>query len=263
MIVKLQNNIKILEEDNVSLREALSNTVSKVEETKQIKEVCVPKPPLEYVPVVDCKPAVESVAIQTTETAFALCATCVSMQKCLLSCSTQTSQLCTTLSLKSAVANKDFKSHMEETGRIDHNLWLALSQKDIKSVTGAVLKLQEQCCKLKSELSNKEVNVKCLDFKLNEVNRKFSECMGDFEAAKEQHQDDMSNLCNEYEGKFEQLRQHNSKLLQDVDNIEALVNEYRIRETRFKKEIDNASKCIRTCASHKNNTSCMDVLFYL
>jgi len=251
---KLQNNIKVLENDNALLRVALSKAVSKVEEPKHvvskveepkqvaIEEVRIAKPPLEYIPVVECKPAVESIAIQTTETAFALCATCVSMQNCLLSCSTQTSQLCTSLSVKSAVAAKDFKSHMEETGRIDHNLWLTLSQKDIKLVLGAVSKLQEQCQKLKSELSKKEREIKSLIFKLNEGNKELDECKNNYEAAKEQHKIDMANLSSEYDAKFEQLRQQNSKLLQDVDNIEGLVNEYRIRETHFKKEINDASK---------------------
>lgn len=243
MIVKLQNNVKVLEKDNVLLREALSNALLKVDEAKQIKEVYEAKPPqLEYIPVVDCKPLVESIAIQTTETAFALCASCVSMQKCLLLCSTQTSQLCTSLSVKSAVAEKDFQLHLEETGRIDHNLWLALSQQDVKSVLRSVSKLQEQCSKLKSELSYKERNVKSLDFKLNEVKMEFGEYKINSEASEEQHKADMANLSSEYEAKFEQLRQQNSNLLEDVENIEALVNEYRIRETHFKKEIDNASK---------------------
>ena len=91
------------------------------------------------------------------------------MQKCLLACSVETSQLCASLSVTSAVAEKDFQSHLKEMGRIDHNLWLALSQQDVKSVLKAVSKIQEQCAKLKSELSDKEWNVKSLDFKLNEV----------------------------------------------------------------------------------------------
>ena len=241
--MKFQNNVRVLEKDNTMLREALSDAVSKAEEAKQVKIVEVEaKPQLEYIPVVDCKPLVESIAIQTTETAFALCATCVSMQKCLLSCSTLTSQLCTSLSLNSAVDEKNFPSTMEETGRIDHSLWLALSQQDTKSVLRAVSRLQEQCINLKSDLSNKEQNVKSLDFKLNEVKKEFGECMSNFEAAEEQHKDDMANLCSEYETKFEQLRQQNSRLLKDVDTTEALVNEYRIKEAHFKKEIDTASK---------------------
>ena len=239
--MKFQNNVRVLEKDNTMLREALSDAVSKAEEAKQVKIVEV-KPQLEYIPIVDCKPLVESIAIQTTETAFALCATCVSMQKCLLSCSTLTSQLCTSLSLNSAVDEKNFPSTMEETGRIDHNLWLALSQQDTKSVLRAVSRLQEQCANLKSDLSNREQNVKSLDFKLNEVKKEFGECMSNYEASEAQHKDDMANLCSEYEAKFEQLQQQNSRLLKDVDTTEALVNEYRIKEAHFKKEIDTASK---------------------
>ena len=224
------------------LREALSNAVSKAEEAQQIQVVVEEKPQLEYIPAADCKPPVESIAVQTTETAFALCATCVSMQKCLLSCSALTSQLCTSLSVNSAVTEKDFPSQMEETGRIDHSLWLALSQQDTKLVLKAVAKLQEQCSNLKSDLSSKERNVKSLDFKLNEVKKEFSEYMSNFEATKEQHKDNMANLCSEYESKFELLRQQNSKLLKDFDNTEALVNEYRIKEAHFKREIDTASK---------------------
>lgn len=233
------------------LREALSNAVSKAEEAavskaeeaKQVKVVVVEeKPQLEYIPVVDCKPLVESKAIQTTETAFALCATCVSMQKCLLSCSALTSQLCTSLSVDSVVAEKDFPSQMEDTGRIDHNLWLTLSQQDTKLVLKAVAKLQEQCSNLKSELSSKEQNVKSLDFKLNEVKKEFGEYMSNSEATEEQHKDNVANLCSEYEAKFEQLRQQNSKLIKEFDSTEALVNEYRIKEAHFKREIDTASK---------------------
>ena len=250
MIVKLQNNVRVLEKDNTLLREALSNAVSKAEEAKEIREVhiakpqevIVPKPELEYIPVVDCKPDVESTAVQTTETAFALCASCISMQKCLLSCSTLVSQLCTSMSINSAVAEKDFQSHMNETGRIDHNLWLTLSQQDVKAVLKGVSKLQEQNGKLKSELSNKEWNVKSLDFKLNEVKQEFNDSKRNFKAVEEQHKDDMATLSSKYEVKVEDLRQQNSKLLQDIDSIEALVNEHRIKETHFKKEIDNASK---------------------
>ena len=239
----------------MSLREALATAISKAEEAKQIqpikdvqpikeevKEVCQAMPVLEYVPVVDCKPLVESIAIQTTETAFALCASCVSMQKCLMACSTQTSQLCSSLSVMSAVAEKDFQSHLEETGRIDHNLWLALSQQDVKSVLKAVSKMQEQCAKLKSELSDKEWNVKSLDFKLNEVKNEFGEFKNTFEAKEQQHKDDMVNLSSEYEAKFEQLRQQNSKLSKEIENIGGLVTDYRRREAHFMKEIDNASK---------------------
>ena len=250
MIVKLQNNVRVLEKDNTLLREALSIATLKAEEAKEIKEVhvatpqevYVPKPQLEYIPVVDCKPDVESVAVQTTETAFALCASCISIQKCLLSCSTLISQLCVSLSVNSAVAEKDFQSHMNETGRIDHNLWLTLSQQDVKSVLKGVSKLQEQNAKLKSELSSKERNVKSLDFKLNEVKQEFNESKRNFEAVEEQYKGDMANLSSEYEVKVEDLRQQNSKLKQDIDNIEDLINEYRIRETHFKKEIDIASK---------------------
>ena len=224
------------------LREALSNATSKAKEVEEIKEVYVIEPQLEYIPIVDCKPDVESTAVQTTETAFALCASCISMQKCLLSCSTLTSQLCTSLSVTSAVAEKDFQSHMNETGRIDHNLWLTLSQQDVKFVLKGVSRLQQQCAKLKSELSSKEWNVKSLDFKLNEVKEEFGESKRNFEAVQEQHKDDMATLSSEYEVKVKYLRQQNSKLLEDIDNIEALVNQYRIRETHFKKEIDSASK---------------------
>lgn len=234
----------------------------KVEAAKQVKEVHIEKPQLEYIPVVDCKPDVESIAIQTTETAFALCASCVSMQKCLMSCSTQTSQLCNSLSVKSAVAEKDFQSHLEETGRIDHNLWLTLSQQDITSVLKAVSKLQEQCSRLKSELANKERNIKSLDFKLKETKEEFNECKSNFEAKEKQHKDDMANLSSEYEARFEQLRHQNSKLVQDVSNIETVITDYRIREIQFKKEIDDASKlyiiilipvwvCLQTCSITK------------
>ena len=229
------------------LREALSNAVLKTEEAKEIKEaksqeVITPKPELEYIPVVDYKPDVESTAVQTTETAFALCASCISIQKCLLSCSTLVSQLCTSMSIHSVVAEKDFQSHMNETGRIDHNLWLTLSQQDVKAVLKGVSRLQEQNGKLKSELSSKEWNVKSLDFKLNEVKQEFNDSRRNFEAIKEQHKDDMATLSSEYEVKVEDLRQKNSKLKKDIDSVEALVNEYRIKETHFKKEIDNASK---------------------
>ena len=246
MIVKLQNNVRVLEKDNTSLRETLAIAASKpeAEEVKEIKEVFVEKPQLEYIPVIDCKPDVESVAVQTTETAFALCASCINMQKCLLSCSTLTSQLCTSLSITSIVAEKDFQSHLNETGRIDQNLWLTLSQQDVKSVLKGISKLQEQCTKLKSELSSKDRNVKSLDFKLNEVKQEFNQCKRNSEAAQIQYKDDMANLSTEYETKFDHLREQNTKLLQDIDSIEALANEYRIRETHFKKEIDNASEML-------------------
>ena len=246
MIAKLQNNVRVLEKDNTVLREALANATSKpeAEEAKEIKEVYIEKSQLEYIPVIDFKPEVESIAVQTTETAFALCASCINMQKCLLSCSTLTSQLCTSLSITSTVAEKDFQSHLNETGRIDQNLWLTLSQQDVKSMLKGIAKLQEQCTKLKSELSSKDRNVKSLDFKLNEVKQEFNQCKRNSEAAQIQHKDDMANLSTEYETKFDHLRKQNTKLLQDIDSIEALANEYRIRETHFKKEIDNASKML-------------------
>ena len=52
----------------------------------------------------------------------------------------------------------------------------------------------------------------------------------------------MVNLSSEYKSKFEQLRQQNSKLSKEIENIGGLVTDYRHREVSFMKEIDKASK---------------------
>jgi len=246
MIVKFQNNVKVLEKDNAALRDMLSKATSVKEEKKDVEEVCIMSP-LEDIPLEEDKPDVKEAAVQTTETAFALCATCVSMQKCLLMCSMQTSQVCNCLSLSSKVASQDFNAQMEEKGRFDHGIWLSLLLQDISSVKEAVSILQEQCRGLNSKLKCKEQEVENVNSELTKVDKEYSTCKANFQAEKQRNELNMADLVSTYEAKVDQLRQHNSKLINDIDNIEVIMSEYRRREAVIKAEMSIASEV--TCFS--------------
>ena len=219
----------------------LSKAMSVTEEKKDIEDVCITSP-LEDIPLEEYKPDVKEAAVQTTETAFVLCATCVSMQKCLLMCSVQTSQVCNCLSVNSKVASQDFNAQMEEKGRFDHGVWLSLLQQDMSSVKEAVSILQEQCRKLNSELTCKEQEVENVNSELTKVDKEYGTCKANFQAEKQRNEVNMADLVNKYETKVDQLRQHNSKLINDIDNIEVVMSEYRRREAVIKAEMSIASE---------------------
>jgi len=241
MIFKFQSNVKALEKDNAALRDMLSKATSAMEEKKNIEDVCIMSP-LEDIPLEEYKPDIKEAAVQTTETAFALCATCVSMQKCLLMCSVQTSQVCTCLSLSSKVTSQDFNAQMEEKGRFDHGIWLSLLQQDMSSVKEAVSILQEQCRKLNSELKSKEQEMENINTELIKVDKEYSTCRASFQAEMQRNELNMADLVGKYETKVDQLRQHNSKLIKDIDRIEVVMSEYRRREAIIKAEMSIASE---------------------
>jgi len=223
----------------------LSKATTAAEEKKDIENIIENIPvisPIEEIPIEENKPDVKEAAVQTTETAFALCATCVSMQKCLLMCSIQTNQVCHCLSVTPRVASQDFSKQMEEKGRFDHNVWLSFLQQDMSAVKEAVIVLQEQCRKLNSDLAHKEQEVENVSSELVKVDKEFGTCKADFQAEKQRNELNMADLVSKYETKVDQLKQHNSKLINDIDNIEVVMSEYRRREAVLKIEMNKASE---------------------